>query len=537
MSSKLLVFGLDGTDWNVLDPLIDAGLLPTFKSLKARSCWGPLRSTVPQITPVAWTSSFTGVNPGRHGIFDFFKRFKGGYGLRLVSSKDNMHPTMFRTLSDAGKRVCALNIPFAYPPEPVNGILVSGLGSSSAGASFIYPPSERASLNDLFQGLAAYSLMLRYGKRKQMRKGVMISTEALRRGSTSLLSEREWDLFLVVFDGTDRLQHRFWRFFDRQHPFYPGPHHPEASVIPDYYVLLDGILKDLLERAGTDAAVMMYSDHGFGSTRRVFHLNRALEQAGFLRFRPGQKGLLHRVATRLRKGAAGMIANLGFGNLLWRIWNRANQKEWKSVVVDALDWEHTRAFASSSFHAGVRLNMCGRESQGCVNPADAPRLLSEIRKAMMECRDPVTGELPFREAVPREEIYSGAHVEEAPDLVLVEADGFVVRHGWHPEPFRGLTHQDVENEAEHRPYGIFSVADPRAVMGRCSRPLRIEDVTPTDFDILGVPIPLGLDGQSVLGGKASVPGIGPRAPSDGSSVYTPEEEESIKRRLADLGYL
>ncbi len=537
MPARLLVFGIDGTDWDLLDPLIAAGRMPAFKAFKERSCWGRLSSTNPPITPAAWTSSFTGVNPGAHGIFDFFQRYEGSYGMRIASSKDNRRPTVFRLASSAGKSVCALNIPFAYPPEAVNGILMTGFGTPSGDVSFIHPPEARAALMAHFKDASAQPMILRYASEARLRKDIAATTEGLRRGAAALLAERDWDLFLVVFDGTDRLQHRFWRYHDQMHPAHPGPGHPYAGVISEHYEFLDRILAELLGLAGADAKVLSYSDHGFGPARSSFFLNRALEEAGFLAWRPGAKSRLRRAMGRIRRGVAAGAVRFGLGNLLWKAWSQANRRQWRSVVIDALDWSRTRAFASSQFNASVRLNLRGREPEGCVDPADAPRILSEVRQSLLSFRDPETGEAPILAAVPREEVYRGERLPEAPDLVVSGADGVMVRHGWNRRIYEGLNSCGMEHAGDHRPFGMFALDAPGAAPGRRDMPPRIEDIAPTILEILGIPIPEGLDGTSLLGGKPSAPASGPSSGSGGGSAYTPEEEEAVKRRLEDLGYL
>ena len=86
----------------------------------------PLRSSVPEISSVAWTSFFTGANPGRHGIFGFTD-LGPGYRLRFPSLRDVRVPPLWEEWNARGLRTAILNVPATYPaPDRIDGALVSG---------------------------------------------------------------------------------------------------------------------------------------------------------------------------------------------------------------------------------------------------------------------------------------------------------------------------------------------------------------------------------------------------------------------------
>src|SRR5579862_1133306 len=97
----LLIIGLDGATWDLLDPWIAQGRLPQLARLRAAGVWGPLASTVPPATLPSWATFMTGVNPGKHGIFDFTRREFGTYDVRFVNATFRKAPTVWRLLSDA----------------------------------------------------------------------------------------------------------------------------------------------------------------------------------------------------------------------------------------------------------------------------------------------------------------------------------------------------------------------------------------------------------------------------------------------------
>ena len=123
-SSKALIVGFDGATFDVIHPLVEAGRLPNLVRLMREGAWGTLHSTVPPISPSAWTTFATGKNPGRHGVFDF-RRLSETYAWQARTTQIR-HQTLWRLLSEADRRVIAVDVPFTYPPEPVNGMMITG---------------------------------------------------------------------------------------------------------------------------------------------------------------------------------------------------------------------------------------------------------------------------------------------------------------------------------------------------------------------------------------------------------------------------
>ncbi len=131
----IAIVGLDGATWDLAGPFMEAGEMPTLRRLVTRGVSGVLRSTTPPVTFPAWSSFMTGVNPGKHGIFDFTRRLPGTYEIAFVTSRDRRVPTIWQLLSEAGRRVAVLGVPTTYPPEAVNGIVVGGFDSPVATAT------------------------------------------------------------------------------------------------------------------------------------------------------------------------------------------------------------------------------------------------------------------------------------------------------------------------------------------------------------------------------------------------------------------
>jgi predicted AlkP superfamily phosphohydrolase/phosphomutase len=138
---KVFILGLDGATFDIINPMIQRGELVHFRKVMESGASGLLNSTLLHHSPPAWTSFATGRNPGKHGIIGFTRMAENGYDLRLVNGNDNPCSTMWHELGGLGKKVIVMNIPMTYPPQMVNGLLISGLDAPSTDVDFTHPIS------------------------------------------------------------------------------------------------------------------------------------------------------------------------------------------------------------------------------------------------------------------------------------------------------------------------------------------------------------------------------------------------------------
>src|SRR6476646_3550549 len=101
---NVFVLGLDGATWQVLEPLIQDGLMPNLASLRKRGSWGDLRSVFPPLSPVAWTGVITGKNSGKHGIFEFVEHAHNPLEGRVNSSRQIQSQVLWEIIQQAGKK-------------------------------------------------------------------------------------------------------------------------------------------------------------------------------------------------------------------------------------------------------------------------------------------------------------------------------------------------------------------------------------------------------------------------------------------------
>src|SRR5947209_18867979 len=140
---RTVVFGADGLTFRVLHPLMERGELPNFQRLAQKGCEAILESKYPPLTPPAWTSLSTGLKSARHGVYDFWtyeEQHERGLAPKAhVQTTRKGGKAIWNILSEYGKQVLVINVPMTYPPEAVNGIMVSGYMTPSSDLNFTYP--------------------------------------------------------------------------------------------------------------------------------------------------------------------------------------------------------------------------------------------------------------------------------------------------------------------------------------------------------------------------------------------------------------
>ncbi len=273
-------------------------------------------------------------------------------------------------------------------------------------------------------------------------------------------------LCVCVFDGTDRVQHTFWRQMDTDHPANRGTGTAaERSAIEEIYKRADALVGKTLERCSdTDTLLMVISDHGFKSFRYGVDLNRWLAENGYLTLTEGSGD---------RENLAGV------------------------------DWSHTRAFAIGL--AGLYLNLKGREAKGIVDPkTEAPKLRDEIAQKLQSLRDPHRDQPAVKRVYNAWTAYSGPYREDAPDLIVGYHAGY--RASW--ETAVGKVTGQIFHDNRKAWSGDHCI-DRSLVPGVlfCNRMIDDErpglmDIGPTVLDLFGVAVPAHMDGRplTVSGG-------------------------------------
>ncbi|MGB3940991.1 MAG: alkaline phosphatase family protein, partial [Candidatus Manganitrophaceae bacterium] len=290
---KVLMIGIDGATLDLIKPWAKEGKLPTFKRLLDEGGHGELESVIPPVTPPAWTSLMTGMNPGKHGLFNFIDHDLADYSIRYANAGSRRVPTVWKRLSDLGWRVGVINMPMTYPPEPLNGFCISGLDTPDESSPFVYPPELKLEIERSVGKIYLDPRHLGYMTTDEKRDSVLADLVKIENRRTEiaeyLMAHHPVDVLALVYTATDTVQHFFWHYMDPAHPFYdPRGAERYRDAVLDIYRAIDSNIARLLSSVSDETAVLVVSDHGGGPVSSpVISLNRFLEEEGWLVYKKG----------------------------------------------------------------------------------------------------------------------------------------------------------------------------------------------------------------------------------------------------------
>lgn len=537
---RVLALGLDGADHELVTQLLSEGRLPTVARLAREGSFGPLRSTVPAFTPTAWSSLLTALNPGRHGIFNFSTNPNRGRA-RLESAASRAGAPIWRTLGSAGLRSAFLFVPFTYPAEPIDGVMVTGYGGPEQPE--IVPAHARERILAAHPDLVtAYHPMKErwwedfHGYTDKLLLHVDEVADVCR-----LVMELEPSLSLLCVDfmSSDHAGHLAYNRLDPEHP----AHDPAQTgdEIVRVYEAVDRACGELIDLArelyGEEPTTLVLSDHGMKPIYWTFHLNRWLAENGHLRYRRrslqplkgGRLDQLSRVDQRL-------VRTQGrYGRLLDRVpFVPAPRAE--RTFAD-IDFGSTRAYAYAS---GGQLYL--GEASGAVRD---PRYLDRLAGELAAVRHPETGEPAF-DVKRKEELFHGPFLAKAPELTLLPYDERVhidpSRRQW-TTAFERHEHLDPAvsygYSGHHGLTGILAAAGPGISFGTVPESAEITQIGPTLCRLLGIELD-DVDGTpiaEILEGAGEGRHVAAAATGGADEpTYSAEEEAVILERLRDLGY-
>ncbi len=404
--SRVIIVGWDGATWDLLDRLIASDRLPNLKAFLGRAARGPMASTRPPVTAPAWVSIATGVNPGRHGCFDFNKPEDGLSSLRPLQTWDIAEKTFYEVLAERGRRTVLVNLPVSHPPLTDQPTLTSLL---TQGDNAIFPEA----LKDKYPVLDEYRCFpdtrLRAEGESAAYQEDIRAVEAARFNCAKALWEEPWDVFFVVFSGTDWVSHEAF-------PDLMEGRFEKCSEALGMFEDADGYLGWIVEQARPDDHVLMVSDHGFCEAKGIFHLNEWLASEGYLTpdFHKTAFPPSHKMEEAARKAFEKQgrpmppgILRLCYGNGLCRFAGKVYRKLFKRWPISlGVDAARSRASTLTAECLGVTVHEAGRWPEGTVQPDQVAPLADEIRAKLSALRDP-DGKPVFTAVQKREDVHHG----------------------------------------------------------------------------------------------------------------------------------
>lgn len=544
---KVFLLGIDGATWKVLDRMMADGSMPNLQRLIEHGTRGVLNSTIPYLTPVAWSSLLTGVRPSKHGIFGYnVMENRKGMIIGLLANRSKIKvPTVFDIYSQLGKKVISVNMPMSYPAREEDGIIITGMMTPSQDSTFFYPRTLMQELKDRGidyridisvhreRGVNLDDSLGRY-----LADGGLRFFDDLHRVTTErekcvryLMANKEWDLFQVNFVTMDRIQHYLWN------QMWQDDADPQAlQRIREHYSNLDRVIGDIHSEVKDKAILIICSDHGFGDYKGNFYPAVWLKQQGYYcergnEFTPGL------IVKRFLKA-------LGLSKAVLRFLEKSETTMAKKMIyigTSNVFWKKTKAYVYST--NGIRINLKGRDQFGIVKPGkEFDDLKQEITEKLLSITD-TAGQRVMKAVYPAEELYGVSHLEDAPDLFFEFED----RHFY--TTYYAVTESSVYldrgypwRQGDHRRDGVVLLAGDGIAAGKTIS-ADIEDVLPTILFIQDLPLSGNFDGK-VIGDAFTKDFVAGRKPPDKRSFTRGEVEagetdkgDEVIDRLKGLGYI
>ncbi|WP_336360120.1 alkaline phosphatase family protein [Haladaptatus sp. ZSTT2] len=521
LNSRAFVLGLDGVPWDLIEEWVGEGELKHFGTVMREGAAGPLTSTVPATTPLAWPSIATGVRPDKHGIYGF-RRLTENYTHQVYTGNDVKQPTLWEMLSPA----IVGNVPMTYPAREINGTIVAGMMTPQIGEGFTYPPSLS---DEITTRIPDYQIALDWSQYLDSKDEFLPDLNALvqnrRELMRLLMADDDWRLFFFVYTAPDRLQHIIW----------------EEDILLEHYRYLDDILGEVMAYVEAhDATLYIVSDHGFGPIEKKVAVNRVLANEGLLtqRKQKGVRGTLSKLGIT-KDGVMGVLSRLGIDDEM--VVDHLPQSVTAQVAKQIpgahflfdVDHSNTTAFVYSFGH--VYVNDTRRFEQGIVDPTEIPAVKRQLRSVFEGLTDPETGEHVLRVTDGKEEYPTDP---TAPDLIVEPLPRYDIATALSEEIFT-----PTPMAGNHLPEGIFLAWGSDIAAGSRPTDATVYDVAPTVLHGLSEAIPDNTDGRVLreIFTPESIPAtaeIREKAYAKGEVIATVDEDFSdVENRLRGLGYI
>jgi len=367
MNKRTIILGIDGVPFDLMNDLSNRGVMPNFKELKKEFTFKLMKSSIPCLSSVSWSSIITGKNPGEHGIFGFTDIIKNTYSLRFPNFNALKCETFWQ--QEPQKKYVLINIPSTYPVRKLNGIHIAGFIALDLEKA-VFPPSYVPLLKNL-----KYEIDVDSKFAYQQSKDTFISELSrvlnIRKKIFDFLwNDIKWDIFMPVITGSDRIGHFLWNIYDNKKNQY-------HQRFLDYFHEVDKIIGNFKKRLKKNDTFIILSDHGMERIEQNVNLNTYLGQNNYLCLSEQFKKY-----NKIQKGSKAFILDPG----------------------------------------RIYLNKKGKYPNGTVLKTEEKDLIEELKTLFDDLK--FGKQKVVKKVYEREDIYSGKMAEYSPDLILTENKGY-----------------------------------------------------------------------------------------------------------------
>ncbi len=499
---RAIIIGLDGATFNIIQPLINQKDLPFFQKLMYEGSYGVVNSNLPLNSASNWTSLFTGKNPGKHNIFDFLSYDNCSYQPKLINNQSLKSTLLWNTANRNHIQTILLNAPVASEPEPLNGIMVSGMLSAS-GKRYAFPEKIATELN-------IQNYIIDSGFARNLNPEIyfdQITKTLLKQEVTfqRLIEKHPWQLAILTLNALGKAQHQFWH---------------EQDKLEALYMQLDAFLSNIFESLDKNTYFIIVSNHGFKPVTKKFFINEWLWELGLLnkhitihqtrltdvydlifKDAPNDQHFVTKflAKTGITKDNIHSVTPVFIAELIKRLFPWSVKKYFPAEYLDIV-WDRTKAYFISTNVQGININLKGREPNGIVEPGEEyEQLRNQIISELYRLRDPYTFENVLEEIYRKEDLFHGEYLDAAPDIIFVpRKNDYYLDSGKRTcRLFIGSANDDYPIRAYHEPKGIFFITGPGIKAGQKIPNIDIYDITPTVLHLLKIKPNEDFDGRVI----------------------------------------
>lgn len=460
VARRVLVIGLDGATPEYLFQWAKEGHLPNIDRLIKNGAWGPAESTIPPFTPPAWVSFYTGTNPGKHGIFSFFEDLRG-HERKPVTGKSVRAKPLWKILNEHGKWTIVMSVPITYPPEKLNGIMISGMDTPGEMCEFTYPTELKSELISAGYKIFPDKALMYSGDNKKLYNEVNQSAKVKIQIFKQLLSENPWDFAMIVLNEVDVISHFL------------------IDQMLDLYKEVDAYIGELLSSVDEGTAVIIISDHGVKPFKATLYVDEILRDLGLLKIHQKSNNISKRTMQRIgisRQHLKALAKHLGLDE-----WSRSHMPSkvlrvipTNSIGLLDINMEQSKLY----FNGGYWLHQC----KGTEITSEEITNLTQVLKRY-GCR-----------LYSKHHVYHGPSIDLAPDFMLY-SDDHIFTTGLYNGQFTGPLEK---RPGEHTLQGVGLVSGDTSLIQPGQIKSSIIDWAPTILYLLGLPVPSDMDGEVLI---------------------------------------
>jgi predicted AlkP superfamily phosphohydrolase/phosphomutase len=510
---RVLLVGLDACDPDIARNLAATGRMPALGRLLDRAARCKVNNPYGVFVNALWLSFATGYRADRHQFHCWDEIDVPSYERRLTPPPACQEHSFWNSLSDAGRRVAILDVPHSRVTAPLNGVQVVEWGCHDRHfGSHTWPP-QRAAEIDAGIGLhpilgigacstielSADDYVHRSGQLRTQEEevdllaGLLRGVDAKRKLNAALFAEGPWDLFLTVFGESHAIGHQQWHLHDPEHPRFDAEvvRAVGGDPLAQLYGRLDSGLGDMLAQIDADTTVLVLLSHGMGPhydgthlldgvLRRLdrFHRKYADRRSAKRPLRRAMGSLPPGLQRRITAFAAPAIRRLHSARGLVACPEHAAPRERAR--------QRYYMEPNNSVIAGIRLNVAGREPNGCVRPDEIDALSRQLSDDLLALVNVDTGGPVVRRLQPSDRWYRRSATDTFPDLFVEWERSGPVETVWSPKT--GLVHAPYTNwrSGDHLPDGLLLALGPGIPAGAALSALDMEDLAPSIAARLGL---------------------------------------------------